>query len=198
MTNNEAKIQNILKVNNGIVTTTQVTDAGIPRRCLGDMVASGRIYRVARGIYALTEVWEDEMFFMQYRFAKGIFSHETALYLHGMTDRTPAHYTMTFPFGYNTGVVKKQGIIAKLSTIDTYDLGIIVMSSPGGNPIKVYDIERTLCDIVKARHRADIQVINQAMKTYTGLKEKDIAKLMNYAELIGVKPKVLKYMEVLL
>ena len=162
------------------------------------MVDSGVIYRVERGIYTLPEVWEDEMFFMQYRFSKGIFSHETALYLHGMTDRTPIRYTMTFPFGYNTGNVKKQGIIAKLSTIETYELGIITVPSPAGNQIKVYDIERSLCDIVKARHKADIQVINQAMKTYARSKEKDIAKLMGYADQLRVKPKVLKYMEVLL
>jgi len=198
MAGNETAIQQILISNNGIVTTTQVTEAGIPRRCLSAMVESGAIYRVTRGIYALPDAWEDELFFMQYRFAKGIFSHETALYLHGMTDRTPIRYTMTFPFGYNTGSVKKQGILAKLSTEETYDLGIIAVSSPGGNPINVYNIERTLCDIVKSRHRADIQVINQAMKTYAGSKSKDIAKLMNYAERLRVKPKILKYMEVLL
>ena len=198
MTDHEAAIQQMLKKNNGIVTTTQVTEAGIPRRCLRALVESGTIYRVERGIYALPEVWEDEIFFMQYRVSKGIFSHETALYLHSMTDRTPIRYTMTFPFGYNTGSVKKQGIVAKLSTEATYQLGMITMSSPAGNPIKVYDVERTLCDILKARHRADIQVINQAMKAYAGSKEKDIAKLMNYAEQLRVKPKVLKYMEVLL
>lgn len=197
MTDNEAAIQNILKINNGIVTTTQVTKAGIPRRCLNAMVDSGLIYRVERGIYALAESWEDELFFMQYRFSKGIFSHETALYLHGVTNRTPIPYTMTFPFGYNTGSVKKQGIVAKLSTKETYELGIIEMSSPADNSIKVYDIERTLCDIVKARHRADIQVINQAMKTYASSKEKDIAKLMGYSDQLRVKPKVLKYMVLL-
>lgn len=198
MTYYEAAIQEMLKNNNGIVTTTQITEAGIPRRCLSSMVDSGVIYRVDRGIYALPETWEDELFFMQYRFSKGIFSHETALYLHGMTDRTPIRYTMTFPFGYNTGSVKKNNIIAKLSPKDTYELGIITMSSPAGNSIKVYDIERTLCDIVKGRHRSDIQVINQAMKTYASSKDKDIAKLMSYADQFRVKPKILRYMEVLL
>lgn len=198
MTDYETAIQNIIKTNNGIVTTTQVTQAGIPRRCLSAMVESGMIYRVERGIYALPEVWEDEMFFMQYRLSKGIFSHETALYLHGMTDRTPIRYTMTFPFGYNTANVKKLGIIAKLSTIDNYELGIITVPSPSGNPINIYDIERTLCDIVKTRHRADIQVINQAMKLYADSKEKDIAKLINYSDQLHVKSKVLMYMEVLL
>ena len=198
MTVNEIAIQKILKFNNGIVTATQVTEAGIPRRCLTEMVDSGVIYRVERVIYALPDGWEDEMFFMQYRFSKGVFSHETALYLHGMTDRTPIRYTMTFPSSYNTGSVKKHGIIAKLSREKVYEIGIVEIPSPAGNIIKVYDIERTLCDIVKPRHRADIQVINQAMKTYALSKEKDIAKLMSYADQLRVKPKVLNYMEILL
>ena len=198
MTDHEAAIRHMITANNGIVTATQVTEAGIPRRCLSAMTDSGIIYRVGRGIYALPEVWEDEMFFFQYRFSKGIFSHETSLYLHGMTDRTPIRYTMTFPFGYNTGSAKKQGIVAKLSTEETYELGIIKMASPSGNPLEVYNIERTLCDVVKERHRADFQVINQAMKTYAGSKEKDIAKLMSYADQLRVKPKVLRYMEILL
>lgn len=74
MVGNETAIQQILIRNKGIVTTTQVTEAGIPRRCLSAMVESGATYRVTRGIYALPNVWEDELFFMQYRFAKGIFS----------------------------------------------------------------------------------------------------------------------------
>jgi len=198
MTDYEEKILEILKTNNGIVTATQITEAGIPRRCLSSMVDSGAIYRVDRGIYTQPETWEDELFFMQYRFSKGIFSHETALYLHGMVDRTPIRYTMTFPFGYNTGSVKKSNIFAKSSPKDTYELGIMTMSSPVGNPIKVYDVERTLCDIVKGRHRSDIQVINQAMKTYAGSKDKDLAKLMSYSDQFRVKPKILRYMEVLL
>ena len=72
------------------------------------------------------------------------------------------------------------------------------MPSPSGHLLMVYDIERTLCDIVKVRHKADIQVINQAMKSYASSKNKDIAKLMSYADQLRVKSKVLNYMEVLL
>lgn len=198
MTSNTEIIHQILKSNKGFVTATQITDAGIPRRCLSEMAAAGIIYKVDRGIYALPEVWEDELYFMQYRFSKGIFSHETALYLHTMTDRTPISYTMTFPCGYNTGSVREQGIIAKLTTVESYELGITEVISPCENSLRVYDIERTLCDIVKIKHSADIQVINQAMKTYAASKDKDIAKLMRYAEKLRVKPKILNYMEVLL
>ncbi|MBC7959242.1 MAG: type IV toxin-antitoxin system AbiEi family antitoxin domain-containing protein [Vallitaleaceae bacterium] len=180
------------------VTPIQITEAGIPRRCLSEMTTSGIIYKVDRGIYALPEVWEDELYFMQYRFSKGIFSHETALYLHAMTDRTPITYTMTFPQGYNTSSVRRQGVTAKLSIIEYYELGLTEVSSPCKNPLRVYDTERTLCDMVKIKHSGDIQVINQAMKIYAASKSKDIAKLVSYAEKLRVSPKILTYMEVLL
>jgi len=128
----------------------------------------------------------------------GIFSHETALYLHAMTDRTPSRYTMTFPFGYNPGNVIKRGVVAKVANEETYPLGIMTQASPSGNSLKVYDIERTLCDMVKTRHKADIQVVNQAMRMYAGSREKDIGRLMDYAQRLRVQSKVLTYMEILL
>ncbi|MCK9288371.1 MAG: hypothetical protein M0P29_12500 [Sphaerochaetaceae bacterium] len=175
-----------------------MTETGIPRRCLGDMVRSGKLHRVERGVYTLPETWEDELFILQWRFSRGIFSHETALYLHAMTDRTPSRYTMTFPFGYNPGNVHKRGVVAKVVSEETYPLGIMTLASPSGNPIQAYDIERTLCDMVKTRHKADIQVVTQAMRMYAGSRDKDIAKLIDYADRLRVKAKVLTYMEILL
>lgn len=198
MTDHADAVYHLLKNNKGFVTASQITEAGIPRRCLTEMAVAGTIYKVDRGIYALPEAWEDELYFLQYRFTKGIYSHETALYLHSMTDRTPISYTMTFPKGYNTGRVRKQHITTKYIMLENYELGLTEAISPCGNQLNVYDIERTLCDIAKVRHAVDIQVINQAMKAYASSKKKDIGKLINYAEKLNVKTKVLTYIEVLL
>jgi len=191
-------IHTILKDNGGYITTAQVTNASIPRRCLSELVSSGEIYKVDRGIYALPETWEDEMYFLQYRFNKGIYSHGTALYLHTLTDRTPHKYHMTTPHGYNASGARKQGIVIKAAKPELFELGITEVASPCGNPLRVYDVERTLCDIVRGRNADDIQLVNQAMKAYAVSNKKDIAKLFDYAENLRVKPKILKYMEILL
>ena len=59
-------------------------------------------------------------------------------------------------------------------------MGIIEIESPCGNPVRVYELEKTLCDIVR------------------GSGSEDLHRLMCYAELLHVKTKVLRYMEVLL
>lgn len=114
-TEDEEKILYMAKAHQGMITSTQVTEAGIPRRCLSSMVQSGLLVRVERGVYTLPETLEDDLYILQWKFSRGIFSHETALYLHAMTDRTPSQYTMTFPFGYNPGNALKRGVIAKVT-----------------------------------------------------------------------------------
>ena len=194
----EEKILHMAEEHQGMITSTQVTEAGIPRRCLSSMVHNGLLVRVERGVYTLPETWEDELFILQWRFSRGIFSHETALYLHAMTDRTPSRYTMTFPFGYNPVNVIKRGVLAKVANEETYPLGIMTLASPSGNSLKVYDIERTLCDMVRTRHKADIQVVNHAMRMYAGSQQKNVARLLDYAQRLRVKPKILTYLEILL
>lgn len=191
-------IKELIEKNKGIITSAEVTESGIPRYYLTSMVENGDIVKVENGIYTLPNTMDDELYFLQYKLTKGVFSHETALYLHNMTDRTPLSYTMTFPSGYNTKHLKGRDIKIKLTNKETFDLGTITMNSFNGNPIRVYDIERTLCDILITRNKTDIQVINQAMKMYAQSNRKNISKLLEYAEILHVKSKVSKYMEILL
>jgi predicted transcriptional regulator of viral defense system len=194
----QKQIQKFLRDANGIVTSKQVTEAGFHRSILSELVRTKELMRVSRGVYVKPAAWEDEMYLLHYRFSKGIFSHETALYLHRMTDRTPAIFTMTFPWGYNAASLKNENLTVKRVIGKYYELGVMEMPSPAGNIIKTYDIERTLCDIVRGNNTYDIQIVSEAMRRYAGSKRKDIQKLMSYAEKLHVKPKVLNYMEVLL
>lgn len=197
MTDKE-QIKELLEASqDGTITAEQVTAAGLHRSILQKLVENGELYRFGRGLYVRTSVWEDDIYLLQRKYGRGIYSHDTALYLHGYSDRTPAQYTMTFPKGYNTPSLKQERIIIKRAVPENYSFGIVEISSPCGNPIRVYDLERTLCDILRGSG-SDIQIVGAAMKLYAASKEKDIHKLMQYAEQLRVKPKVLRYMEVLL
>ena len=76
-------------------------------------------------------------------------------------------------------------------------ISLICSKTPCNNIIYTYDIERTLCDIVKGKG-SDIQIINESMRRYVQIKNKDVNKLMKYVEILNVKNKIQRYMEVLL
>ena len=182
----------------GVITSKQMTEAGFHRSILSGLVEANELVKAARGVYTKSSAWEDEMYLLQHRFSRGIFSHETALYLHGLTDRTPARFVMTFPWGYNAASLKEENVTVKRVIRKLYGLGNIDIASPAGSIIRVYDVERSLCDIVRGNNTCDIQIVNQAMKHYAKSKGKDIQMLTDYAEKLRVKPKIINYMEILL
>ena len=192
------KILDIAHNCNGFVSSAQVTTLGIPRRCLSELAESGKLVRVERGLYSLPHVWEDEFVIAQHRFARGVFSHETALFLHDLTDRTPFSLTMTFPRNYNAIKVRKAGIIVRTCADNVLGLGLVSIRTPAGNAVKAYDRERTLCDVVRGQSVVDLQVVNPAIRTYLSTRGKDIGKLLTYARELGVESKIRNYLEVLL
>lgn len=198
MVPNKKKIKELLESSpDGTITAEQVTAAGLHRSILQELIKSGEIYRFGRGLYVCSSAWEDDFYLLQRRYTRGIYSHDTALYLLGYSDRTPAQYTLTFPKGYNSPSLRQESIIIKRTIPENYLLGVTELQSPCGNPIHVYNLERTLCDILRGSG-SDIQIVNTAMKKYASSKEKDMHKLLQYAAQLRVKPKVLHYMEVLL
>ncbi len=197
MTNKEKLKELIDTSENGIITTNRATMEGIYRGAFSDLIKDGFLSRYGRGLYIKNDTWEDDFYLLQQRYTKGIYSNETALYLHGYCDKTPAKYTMSFPKGYNASSLKNENVITRRAIPKIYSLGIIEINSPSGNPIRVYDLERTLCDILRGK-KTDIQIINSAMKQYVLNRKKNLHKLIQYADVLHVKEKILQYLEILL
>lgn len=181
----------------GTITAEQVAKAGLYHGMLQKLVDAGELNKFGHGLYARNDVWEDEFFLLQRKYSRGIYSYETALYLHGYTDRTPMRLTMTFPKGYNNTSLKNENVSIKRVIPENYTLGMAELKTPCGNVVKVYDLERTLCDILRGSG-SDIQIIVPAMKRYAGSKNKDLHKLTEYAKQLRVEPKIQHFMQVLL
>ena len=182
---------------NGLIRVSDIESSGGDRHALKKYVEDNSIVRVGRGLYQIADQWEDELYILSLKYSRGIISHETALYIHGFTDRTPSIYTLTFPRGYNAPSLKNENVQIKRVKKENYNLGIIDGKSFYGNPVRLYNIERTLCDIVRGEG-SDIQIVLDAMKRYAKYENKNINLLFEYAEQLHVKKKILRYMEILL
>lgn len=183
---------------NGYVTSAQVSEVGIPRRKLAEAVAAGYLVQVERGLYALPDAWEDPFLVAQHRFARGIFSDETALFLHGATDRAPFSLTMTFPRSYNATAAREADITCRSCADEVLELGATKIITPYGNTVWAYDLERTLCDLVRGQAVIDTQIVMPAMRFYVKHPNRDPVRLVHYAQSLSVEPKIRTYLEVLL
>lgn len=195
---NMKRILSMMNENGGTVTSKQVTEAGISRGSLKYMADTGLIERSGRGVYILPTVWDDEFFNAQTRFKRGVFSEETALFLWDLTDRTPVQLSMTFPATYNISGPKEEGILCRQASKAIFDLGIQEAETPAGHPVRAYGPERTLCDLLKTRMHADVQVTTDAFKRYCNRSNRNIPLLSEYAKKLRVEKKVRAYLEVLI
>lgn len=193
--NNSGKIDRLIVEKNGILTTKELEEAGIFRQTLPELIKKGKLERLQRGTYISPEVQADEMYGIQLRSDKIVFSNETALYVHDLTDRDPLVYTVTVPRGYGTGRLRDSGISVVTVMPDKFDIGVTKAKTIHGREISVYDSERTICDIIKARGKMDKDTYYNALRKYAASNRKDINKLMEYAKRLNLYKQVREELE---
>jgi|SRR5690554_1090499 len=192
------RLKKLIHEHGGIMTTSIAEENNIHREYLNSLVKDGELERVSRGIYITPEVWEDRLLINQLKRTKMIYSHETALYLHDLTDRDPLKYVVTVPQGYNPSKLKEEKFIIHTTKKEWFELGVCTKKTIFGNEVKTYDMERTICDILRDRNNQDPAIINDAIKRYFSRKDKNLNKLMKYAKELRIETVLRTYSEVLL
>lgn len=192
------ELKKLMERNEGLILTKDAEAAGIPRTYLGIFVKENLLDRVGHGVYLSPEAFDDEMYSLQARTNKLIYSHETALYLHDLTDRDPLEWVGTVPAGYNSSNLRVAGVKVYTVKKEFHLLGVTAGKTEYGRPVSVYDKERTICDIVRSRNNLDVGIINESIKRYIADKEKNIPLLLRYAEKFRVQKILRTYLEILL
>lgn len=192
------KLKKLIEKQHGTILSADLDRNEIPRVYLQKMLAEGQLERVARGVYVSIDSIEDEMYFMQTKYPKLIYSHETALYLHGLSDRAPFQYSASVPSGYKVvGTVADRFKIYYVKK-ELHEQGVETVKSAHGNPIRTYILERTICDLIRSRNRIDVQILNDALKRFVKIKSADYSILMDHAKKLRVETVLKNYLEALL
>ena len=193
-----ARIRKILESQHGSLFTSDLANFGIPRTYLSDLQRNGEIERVSRGSYRAVNSIGDELLSFQAKYKVSIYSHETALYLHDLTDRMLLSYSVSVPVGYHSVLLNMSGQKIYYVNRNLFELGSILMKSPHGNDIRTFNLERTICDVLRSRNRVDVQLINESLKRYVVKKERNLDLLYGYAKQFRIHKIVRQYIEVLL
>jgi predicted transcriptional regulator of viral defense system len=194
----DERLDLLFEQNNGILKTAQVLESGISKPVFYAYVKLRGVEQAAHGVYVSPEAWTDAMYLLHLRCAQAVFSHESALFFHDLTDREPSPYSITVKTGYNPACLQADGIKVYTIKKELHDVGITTMNTPFGNPVFVYDMERTVCDLVRSRSGIEVQTFSDALRRYAKRKDKDLRKLMRYAQMFHVEKLLRQYLEVLL
>jgi len=192
------KMEQLAETDGGVLKTSSVTAMGISKTAMAQFVSKNKYERVSLGVYLAPNAWRDDAYLLQLRCPQVVFSHDCALFYHDLTDREPLQLTVTAKTGYNPTHLTSTGI--KVFTIkkELYSMGISTVETSFGHQVNSYDMERTICDILRNRNSMETQVFLDALKMYAKRRDKNLQNLMDYAKLFHVEKLMRQYMGVLL
>ena len=175
------ELEELIKEKNGMILTKEVTMKGIPREYICQLVDKGILRRIDRGIYIFKDCCDDKLYRLQSKYPCIIFSHFTSMEIHSLKNNI-LNYEVTVPSGYNSHNIEEYGVKVHHTKKELYEIGICTAKTEFGRDIKIYDLERTICDILRDRNKIDITQINNILKYYSKRRDKDIKKLELYAK----------------
>ena len=187
-------LENFLNNNYGYITTKNLTEIGISKTRIPELLREKVLRKVSHGIYIDYKLIEDEFYILQKRFSNIVYSYNTACYLLGLSDRTPYKLEVTTINHNNINEDIDIHYICK----EKFEIGIIEIESPYSNPIKVYNEERCICDLLRNQNAVDIELYNKIIKEYFKRKNKNLALLEEYSKIFNVHEKFINIMEVLI
>lgn len=188
----------IAKTHGGIIETKIAAQRGISKAMLYKLCKEDKIHRIVKGQYILPDDMQDELLAISNRSERIIFSHETALYLHGISDRTPFEHTVTAPSGCIPSTAIKSECKVYYIKPELFELGKTTLRTPAGNDVPAYDLERTICDVIRSRNKLGTETFLAALKMYAASPKKNLNQLNTYAKQMRVEKVLRQYLEVLL
>lgn len=191
-------LDELLQTHDGVLRVSSATELGISAPTIYAFARSRGLKKISKGIYANPDGWHDDLWLTSLRWPRAIFSHHSALMAHSLTDREPDAMTVTVPSGYNATALRKAGLQVFYIKPDLHALGKTEVTTPDGHKVACYDLERTVCDVLRSRSDFDPQIVTAAIQGYVRRSDKQLGVLATYAKRLRISGLVTQYLQVLL
>ena len=190
------KVQTFVKESEGIYLTEDFTEANIDKYYIQKLLDDGIIEKYDKGVYLRNDVFEDDLYILQRKNPTIIYSYNTAMFLHNMTERTPDFYDVTVYSGYNASHLPENMNVHFVKK-ENHHVGLMKVITMHGFEVNTYDLERITCDIIRTKNiDLDKEQINKFIRKVFLEERLDTIKLIDYARQLRCEKKVRQIMEV--
>ncbi len=180
------KLNQMLRENGGFLLTSQVLDDGMDKIAFYDFVKRMRLQKADNGVYVTEELYADKLYLLHLSFENAVISHETALFCHGLIEQEPVCYSATTRKNCDEERLSRSGVTVYALPESLLRIGVMKMQTPYGHFVPVYDMERTVCDLVHDGNPGQIELLQSVLNRYICKENKRIGKLMQYAEIFRI------------
>lgn len=175
-----------------IMTTAQLNAEKLYYRDIQQMLEEGLIEKIKRGYYHWIEDYgESEVVIIKTLFPDAVLCMETALFYYRYSDRNPAEWNIAIDKNTSRQRTKIDYPFVKAYRVEP---ALISIGETRGEidltEVRIYDRDRTICDVLRNMSRIDKEIFNKAVQGYVKDPKKNIPNLMEYAKVLRVQKRV--------
>lgn len=194
---NHTHLHALFQQTNGIVPTQFLLENGVSYYDIHKFLADETLIKLKRGFYKWAVTETNEMVEVAHLVPKGIFCLQTACFYYELTTSIPSAYDIAIPDEQRVTLPNDPPIKVYYWNKKSFELGatsIIV----DNEPIKIYDLEKTICDTIRHRNKIGFDVLKEILKNYVNHKKRNLNRLNHYANQLNIFNKVDYFIKLLL
>ncbi len=175
-----------------IMTTAQLNKDKLYYRDIQELLEKGLIEKIRRGYYLWIEDYgNSEVVIINRLFPDAVLCMETALFYYKYSDRNPAEWNIAIDKNASRQRLKIDYPFIKAYRVEP---SLLSLGETSGKidfeKIRIYDRDRTICDVLRNMNKMDKEIFNKAIQNYVKDSKKNISSLMQYAKVLRVQKRV--------
>jgi len=179
---------NFIKKRGGIATYAEILNAGFSKPILKDALISGRVNKIDRGLYRISEgssLPNPDIVAASIKVPRGVVCLVSALAFHEATNEIPRYVDVAILRGCHANKIKYPPVKFYRFSPKTWKSGIEEREI-GGHKVKVYSLAKTIADCFKFRNKIGMDVARDALKVAIAEKGVKPSEIMRYAKICRV------------
>ncbi|MBM4176546.1 MAG: Abortive infection protein AbiEi [Ignavibacteria bacterium] len=191
------EIIKIFEKHKGYARMKELRNQKIHPRKITKAISEGIIEKIKPGLYKLVNYpWDENGSFADVCKSnkKAVICLTSASSYYELTTFNPSYITVAVPHNSPGFKLEYPPIQVYYFPHKYYETGIIQVETKSGI-IRIYNLEKTICDLFRYRTKIGDDIVIESLKSYLELKKRDINKLFEFAETLSVKEKMLPYVK---
>lgn len=191
---------NPFQVEKQFISSQELHEAGYSNYKIRQMVGDGDLARVNRKWYENTNYTgkANDFYAVSAHAGKGVICLISAAVYYELSGERQNQIEVAIP--RNAKIPKSPDWPAMKfyrMTEPRYGIGIVEVQE-GGNSFRIYDKEKTVCDVIYHRNKMGFEPAMEVLKRYVQHPDRDINRLIAYAKQLQVETTIKRYLEALL
>ena len=181
----EATLQDIFKLNGGFL---QAKD--LERRMqwyrLKKMLDNGEVIKLSSGIYKLNDIQIPQIAEIAILYPSVVFCLFTAWNYHRLSTANPWAFHVAVEYKNKVTKPDYPPVIFYYWRNQPFNLGITEVEEEGYK-IRIYDLEKSVCDAIRFRNKVGIDTVSEILKNYLKRPDRDLDRLIKYAKTLRIE-----------